>query len=149
MSHDKLIEYGKNFDAFMAQAKKFNATSAVVPGKEGEWSAAFVMHHIADAELHFAIRYFNALTIDRPPLIPFAEDLYPTVLNYEGRDWVNSLAQIESIGKLVQTVLDPISSQQWERLSVHPEAGDVSISFLMGKARNHMAAHTEQLKGLI
>ena len=149
MSHDKLIEYGKNFDAFMAQAKKFNATSAVVPGKQGEWSAAFVMHHIADAELHFAIRYFNALTIDRPPLIPFAEDLYPTVLNYEGRDWVNSLAQIESIGKLVQTVLDPISSQQWERLSVHPEAGDVSISFLMGKARNHMAAHTEQLKGLI
>ena len=149
MSHDKLIEYGKNFDAFMAQAKKFNATSAVVPGREGEWSAAFVMHHIADAELHFAIRYFNALTIDRPPLIPFAEDLYPTVLNYEGRDWVNSLAQIESIGKLVQTVLDPISSQQWERLSVHPEAGDVSISFLMGKARNHMAAHTEQLKGLI
>ena len=149
MSHDKLIEYGKNFDAFMAQAKKFNETSAVVPGREGEWSAAFVMHHIADAELHFAIRYFNALTIDRPPLIPFAEDLYPTVLNYEGRDWVNSLAQIESIGKLVQTVLDPISSQQWERLSVHPEAGDVSISFLMGKARNHMAAHTEQLKGLI
>ena len=149
MSHDKLIEYGKNFDAFMAQAKKFNATSAVVPGREGEWSAAFVMHHIADAELHFAIRYFNALTIDRPPLIPFAEDLYPTVLNYEGRDWVNSLALIDSIGKLVQTVLDPISSQQWERLSVHPEAGDVSISFLMGKARNHMAAHTEQLKGLI
>ena len=149
MSHDKLIEYGKNFDAFMAQAKKFNTTSAVVPGKEGEWSAAFVMHHVADAEMHFAIRYFNALTIDKPVIIPFAEDLYPTVLNYEGRDWVNSLAQIESIGKLVQTVLDPISSQQWERLSVHPEAGDVSISFLMGKARNHMAAHTEQLKGLI
>ena len=149
MSHDKLIEYGKNFDAFMAQAKKFNATSAVVPGKQGEWSAAFVMHHIADAELHFAIRYFNALTIDRPPLIPFAEDLYPTVLNYEGRDWVNSLAQIESIGKLVQTVLSPISSQQWERLSVHFESGDVSVSSLMGKARNHMASHTEQLKGLM
>ena len=149
MSHDKLIEYSKNFDAFMDQAKKFNATSAVVPGKEGEWSAAFVMHHVADAELHFAIRYFNALTIDRPPLIPFAEDLYPTVLNYEGRDWVNSLAQIESIGKLVQTVLSPLSSQQWERLSVHFESGDVSVSSLLAKASTHMAAHTEQLKGLM
>lgn len=149
MSHDKLIEYGKNFDTFMAQAKKFNATSAVVPGKEGEWSAAFVMHHIADAELHFAIRYFNALTIDKPVIIPFAEDLYPMVLNYEGRDWVNSLAQIESIGKLVQTVLAPISSQQWERLSAHFEAGDVSVSSLLAKASTHMVAHTEQLKCLM
>ena len=149
MSHDKLIEYGKNFDAFMAQARKFDSANMHVSKEDGEWSPAFVIHHVADAELHFAIRYFKALTIDKPVIIPFAEDLYPTVLNYEGRDWVNSLAQIESIGKLVQTVLDPISSQQWERLSVHPEAGDVSISFLMGKARNHMAAHTEQLKGLI
>ena len=149
MSYEKLIEYGKNFDAFMAQAKKFNATSALVPGKEGEWSAAFVMHHVADAEMHFAIRYFNALTIDKPVIIPFAEDLYPTVLNYAGRDWANSLAQIESIGKLVQTALAPISSQQWERLSVHFEAGDVSVSSLIAKASTHMAAHTEQLKGLM
>ena len=149
MSYEKLIEYGKNFDAFMAQARKFDATSAVAPGQEGEWSPAFVMHHIADYEMHFAIRYFNALTIDRPPMIPFAEDLYPTVLNYEGRDWVNSLAQIESIGKLVQAVLSPLSSQQWERLSVHPEAGEVTVSFLIGKACSHMAAHTEQLKGLM
>ena len=107
------------------------------------------MHHVADAELHFAIRYFNALTIDKPVIIPFAEDLYPTVLNYEGRDWVNSLAQIESIGKLVQTVLSPISSQQWERLSVHFESGDVSVSSLIAKASTLMAAHTEQLKGLM
>jgi hypothetical protein len=149
MSYEKLIEYGKNFDAFMTQAKKFNATSALVPGKEGEWSAAFVMHHVADAEMHFAIRYFNALTIDKPVITPFAEDLYPKVLNYEGRDWVNSLAQIESIGKLVQTALAPISSQQWERLSVHFEAGDVSVSSLIAKACSHMAAHTEQLKGLM
>jgi hypothetical protein len=149
MSYEKLIEYGKNFDAFMTQARKFDATSAVAPGQEGEWSPAFVMHHIADYEMHFAIRYFNALTIDRPPMIPFAEDLYPTVLNYEGRDWVNSLALIDSIGKLVQAVLSPLSSQQWERLSVHPEAGEVTVSFLIGKACSHMAAHTEQLKGLM
>lgn len=146
MSHDKLIEYGKNFDTFMAQAKKFNATSAVAPGKEGEWSAAFVMHHIADAELHFAIRYFNALTIDKPTMIPFAEDLYPMVLNYAGRDWVNSLALIESISKLVQATLSSLSKGQWERVSLHPQAGEISLTSLISKASNHISAHTEQLK---
>lgn len=149
MSKETLSEYVENFEAFMAQARKFDSTSALVVKEEGEWSPAFVMHHVADAEMHFAIRYFNALTIDSPPIIPFEEDAYPSVLNYEDRDWSNSLAIIESIGNLVRVALTPISNQQWERLSIHPEAGAVTVSFLIGKARNHMAAHTEQLKNLI
>jgi hypothetical protein len=146
MSHDKLIEYGKNFDAFMAQAKKFNVISAVVPGREGEWSATYVMHHVADAEMHFMVRYFNALTIDKPHIIQFDEDVYPSVLNYEGRDWLNSLALIESIGKQVQVALSGLSKEQWERVSIHPQAGEVSISTLLAKASNHLLAHTGQLK---
>ena len=89
MSQEKLTEYVKNLDAFMAQAKQFNATDVLVSKEDGEWSPAFVMHHVADAEMHFAIRYFNALTIDSPQIIPFEEDAYPSVLNYEGRDWSN------------------------------------------------------------
>lgn len=149
MSKETLSEYLVNFDAFMEQARKFDSTNVLVSKEAGEWSPAFVMHHVADAEMHFAIRYFNALTIDSPQIIPFEEDAYPSVLNYEGRDWSNSLSIIESIGNLVRVALTPISSEQWERLSIHPEAGEVTISFLMSKARNHMAAHTEQLKNLI
>lgn len=149
MSQEKLAEYVKNHQAFMAQAKEFDASSVLVSKEAGEWSPAFVMHHVADAEMHFAIRYFNALTIDSPPIIPFEEDAYPSVLNYQDRDWANSLAIIESIGNLVRVALTPISSDQWERLSIHPEAGEVTVSFLIGKACNHMAAHTEQLKNLI
>ena len=136
MSKETLSEYLENLEAFIAQARKFDSKSALVAKEDGEWSPAFVMHHVADAEMHFAIRYFNALTIDSPPII----------LNYAGRDWSNSLSIIESIGNLVRVALSPISSQQWERLSIHPEAGEVTISFLMGKARSHLAAHTEQLK---
>ena len=145
MSHEKLVEYSKNLDAFMAQAKQINDESAMLPGGDGQWSPAFVLHHVADAEMHFAIRYFNALVIDKPLVIPFDEDEYPDVLNYEGRDWANSLALVASIGKLVQVTLTPITSEQWERTSIHPELGEVSISTLIGKAGDHMAAHTEQL----
>ncbi len=149
MSKEILDEYGQNFRAFMAMAAQFDAKTAVTAKEDGEWSPAFVLHHVADAEMHFALRYFNALTIDKPPVIPFNEDEYPDVLNYAGRDWLNSLALIESIGNLVIVALSPISPTQWERLSAHPEAGEVSLSFLIGKARNHMQAHTEQLKNLL
>lgn len=146
MSREIFSEYVKNLEAFIAQAKKIEPGTAEVAAKDNEWSPAFVLHHIADAEMHFMIRYFNALTIDKPHIIQFDEDIYPSVLNYEGRDWVNSLALIESIGKQVQVALSELSKEQWERVSIHPQAGEVSISSLLAKASNHMLAHTGQLK---
>ena len=149
MSHEKLVEYSKNLAGFIAQAKEITGESAELSGGDGQWSPSYVLHHVADAEMHFATRYFNALVIDKPPIIPFNEDEYPNLLNYAGRDWTNSLALVVSIGALVQVTLSPITSQQWERTSIHPEMGEVSISTLIGKASNHMIAHTEQLKDLI
>lgn len=149
MSQEKLAEYIENSRAFLDQASKLDVESIEVSSMPGQWSPAYVMHHVADSEMHFAIRYFNALTIENPPVIPFKEDEYPDVLNYHGRDWRNSLAIIEAIGKLVESALNSISHQQWERMSLHPELGQVSISTLITKAGNHMQAHTEQLKEVI
>ena len=146
MREEKFSEYVKNLEAFIAQAKKIDPATAEVATKDNEWSSAFVLHHVADAEMHFMNRYFNALTIDKPPIIAFDEDIYPSVLNYQGRDWVNSLALIESIGKQVQVALSGLSKEQWERVSIHPQAGEVSISSLLAKASNHLLAHTGQLK---
>ncbi|CAB4928975.1 unannotated protein [freshwater metagenome] len=145
MSQEILSEYFQHYQAFMAAAKKLDSTNVAISKLPGEWSPAFILHHVADAEMHFAIRYFNALTIDKPAVIPFEEDLYPSVLNYEGRDWSTSLSLIESIGKLVHVTLSPLTAEQWEKNSIHPEAGEVSVSFLIGKARNHMESHTQQL----
>lgn len=146
MSRENFVEYVKNLEAFIAQAKRIDPGTAEVSTKENEWSPAFVLHHVADADMHFMNRYFNALTIDKPSIIAFDEDIYPSVLNYQGRDWVNSLALIESIGKQVQVALSGLSKEQWERVSIHPQAGEVSISSLLAKASNHMLAHTGQLK---
>lgn len=146
MSKEKLAEYRQNFEAFNAIARQFDAKTVLLSRGGDEWSAAFVLHHVADSEMHFAIRYFNALTIEKPAIILFNEEAYPSILNYGQRDWLNSLALIQSIGNSVQIALSSISESQWERTSLHPELGEVSISTLIGKATNHMAAHTEQLK---
>lgn len=146
MSLENLNEHSNNSDAFIAQAKLFDSkTVHIAPGQE-HWSPAFIMHHVADGQLHFATRYFNALTIDNPPIIPFDEDIYPSLINYQERDWANSLEIIESLGELIKTVLTPITTQQWERTSLHAELGEVSISKLIARAGKHLAAHTEQLK---
>ena len=59
---------------------------------EGEWSAAFVVHHTADVEVHFAARYLLVLGAENPPLVFFDENLYPDRLDYAGRTVAKSLA---------------------------------------------------------
>lgn len=145
MSRELLETYRKNIDSFLARAKEFNDATANHIHPTGEWSPAYVIHHIADAEMHFATRYFNSLTIDSPQIINFNEELYPTVLNYQGRDWRNSLALIESIANLVVAALDGISTQQWASKSIHPELGEVTLERLITKACSHTLAHTQQL----
>ncbi|MFZ4107884.1 MAG: DinB family protein [Candidatus Planktophila sp.] len=145
MSNELLKTYRHNLDLFITKAKEFDNESANRTITDGQWSGAFVIHHVADGEMHFATRYFNALTIDNPPIIPFNEDVYPTVLNYQGRDWRNSLALIESIGNLVVTALTPISAEQWNSTSIHPELGSVTLTQLITKACEHNLAHAQQL----
>ena len=145
MSNELLQTYRKNIDGFLARAKEFNDASTNQIHSAGEWSPAYVIHHVADGEMHFAIRYFNSLTIDSPQIINFNEDLYPAVLNYQGRDWRNSLALIESIANLVVAALAGISTQQWASKSIHPELGEVTLELLISKACSHTLAHTQQL----
>ena len=145
MTHEKLVEHGENLKGFIAQVEKLDTNSMEIAISEGEWSPASVLHHVADTQLHFAIRYFNALTIEKPALIRFDEDIYPELLNYKERSWETSLTLIKSLGSMIQIVLSPISNEQWERGSIHPELGDITISALIGKASNHLVAHTAQL----
>jgi hypothetical protein len=64
---------------------------------EGEWSAAFIVHHTADVEVHFSARYLLTLGADNPPLIFFDEEQYPDRLKYTKRSLNKSLAAIVGI----------------------------------------------------
>jgi hypothetical protein len=60
---------------FQADATEFLDALALIPDRSrntsinGEWSAAFVVHHVADGELHFAARYLHTLGSDNPLMI--------------------------------------------------------------------------------
>jgi len=148
MSGELLKTYRQNMDSLIAVAKQFNEKTANHSVSDDQWTAAYVLHHMADGEMHFAIRYFNCLTIENPPIINFNEDVYPSVLNYQGRDWRNSLALIESIGNLVVVALSQLSVEQWSSTSLHSELGTVTLTQLITKACEHNKAHTQQLKDL-
>lgn len=142
-----LEEYGQLTTEFLD-------TLALIPGNKrniapaGEWSTAFVVHHMADGELHFAARYFFTVGSDNPPMILFDEDRYPEALHYEKRSIAKSMAAIAGIRAMVHEVLVALDSEAWERTTTSPEGESYTLKELVEKANSHMKAHTEQLREL-
>ena len=115
---------------------------------EGEWSAAFIIHHVADAELHFAARYWHILGSDNPVMPYFDEDNYPAALSYQKRSVVKSLASIAGVRSMVLDVLTDAPDSAWMRVTTAPDEVVFSLEDLLTKADSHMKAHTEQLTAL-
>jgi len=115
---------------------------------EGDWSAAFIVHHVSDAELHFAARYLSTLASDNPTMVYFDEELYPDALNYEKRNITKSLASISGVRAMVLDVLTNIEESALLRTTTAEDGAQFTLGELLEKADSHMASHTEQLKEL-
>lgn len=140
------------FERFAAHSKEFLDILASIPeahrhtSVEGGWSAAYVVHHMADAELHFASRYLHAIGDENPAVVPFDEEAYPERVNYALRKVKTSLAALVGIRAMAYEILTNATEADWDKVSNHPELGPVTLSELFEKADGHIVAHTNQLR---
>lgn len=149
MDHKQLLEkYHSSAISFVEEGRKIS-TEKLNHSKDGEWSAAFVIHHIADAEIQFGVRYSNALCEDNPAIIPFDEEKFPTGLQYDKRTVAISLDSLAATHALNFEILNNASDSDWNRISTHPERGAVTLLQLVTLAANHIEGHIAQLKNAI
>jgi len=148
-SRDLLAEFIKNGKEFTSLAKSIPLDKLTEHPIANEWSAAYVLHHMCDGELHFATRYLNNLAEDTPNIFPFNEDIYPERLSYENRDALASLAAIEGIQVVTANILSAIPESGWNRTSKHEERGLLTLAQLVETASGHSKSHAGQLQELI
>lgn len=141
-----LQTYQENARVFINVAHAIPESKLNSPASDGEWSAAFVIHHLADAELQFGVRYANALAEDNPAIIAFDEAKLPVGLKYETRTVAVSLAAFEAAHNLNFEILKNASPGDWNRTSVHPERGLVDLAALVKLSGGHIGGHIDQLK---
>jgi hypothetical protein len=146
MDHKQLLEkYHSSAITFVEEGAKISA-EGLKKSKDGEWSAAFVIHHIADAEIQFGVRYANALCEDNPPIIPFDEEKFPTGLQYNNRSVTVSLNSLAASHAMNYEILKNASDADWSRISTHPQRGPVTLLQLVTLSANHIEGHIDQLK---
>jgi hypothetical protein len=149
MSENLVSEYARLVNEFTTVAKSVTTGDLLKVTKAGEWPAAFVVHHMTDSEMQFSIRFLNVLTMEKPNIAPFDEDVYPTLLKYEKRDVAKSLAAIEGISAATSNLLSIADQSAWNRIAIHPEAGEMTVSNILEKVISHYRAHLNQLKEIL
>jgi uncharacterized damage-inducible protein DinB len=116
---DRFVAHGKDFQDVLSTIPEAHRNTMV----NGGWSAAYVVHHMADGELHFASRYLHAIGDVSPNIQPFDEESYPERVNYAKRKVKTSLAAILGIRALVLEVLTNATDSDWDRVSESSRIG--------------------------
>jgi len=146
MDHQQLLEkYHSSALSFINEAKQISGP-ALNQSHDGGWSAAFVIHHIADAEVQFGARYAKALTDENPPIVPFNEEQFAVGLQYNNRSVDISLQSLTATFAMNYEILKNASDADWKRTSIHPQSGVVTLFDLLQKSANHIESHIAQLK---
>jgi hypothetical protein len=148
-SSEQVADFVRQGEDFISTARSIAPVDLERVPILGEWSAAFILHHMCDGDLHFATRYLNNLAENSPEIFPFNEDIYPDRIKYAKRDPVASLAAIEGIFQATKNILAIIPESDWLRTSVHAERGVITLSDMVSIAAGHSKAHAEQLRGVI
>jgi DinB superfamily len=146
MTHEnklaRFVEHGKEFQDALAMVPEAYRGQSV----DGGWSAAFVMHHMADGEAHFLSRYLHALGDENPGIVPFDEEAYPDNVQYSKRKVKTSLAAFVGVRAMQLEILTNATDADWKKTSNHPERGVLTLEELFEMADDHIVGHTNQLK---
>ncbi len=74
--HKALENFQQHTTDFLDALALFPERSRTI-APEGEWSAAYIVHHLSDGETNFAGRFLLTLGADNPHLVLFNEEWYP------------------------------------------------------------------------
>ena len=149
MNPQELLDtYSQNAQAFIKTAKAIPTEKLTKSPSDGEWSPAFVIHHMADSEIQFGARFAKTLSEDNPNIVLFDEEKFPDGLHYDKRNVEISIASFEATHNMNFEILKNASADDWSRTSVYPEKGPVHLTSWVKLCGGHIGAHLEQLKNL-
>src|SRR6185369_17509513 len=87
-------------------------TSQPLPGK---WSAAQIVHHLADSETTSGLRLRRLIVEDHPLIQGYDQDEYAARLNYNQRDMAPSLEAFRFARETSAQLFDFMGDADWQR----------------------------------
>jgi hypothetical protein len=118
------------------------------PYREGGWTPAQVVHHIADSHIHAFIRTKFILTEDHPTLTPYDQAAWAKHPDATSSDLTSSLNIIDGLHHRWAETMSGLTDDQWKRAAFHPERGELSMDNILEMYSWHGPHHIEQITNL-
>ena len=121
------------------------AALAAVPAP-GEWSAATVVAHLADAEQVWGARARMIITSDHPWLASYPEEAWADRFAPLEPDVKETLSRWRLLRAATVRALASCDEADWAREGVHDERGAITLAALAGILADHDRAHLGQIR---
>ncbi|MFN8586787.1 MAG: DinB family protein [Candidatus Eisenbacteria bacterium] len=116
-----------------------------IPGK---WSAAEIVHHLADSEMNSALRLRKLLAEGKPLIQGYDQDEWARVLGYQERALEPSLLAFRGARESTAQLLDRMTDDDWRRHGWHTEAGAFHAEMWLEWYSAHAHNHADQIRRL-
>ncbi|MBS1791682.1 MAG: DinB family protein [Acidobacteria bacterium] len=120
-------------------------TGNLIPGK---WSAAEIIHHLADSEMTSAIRLRRLLTEDNPVIHGYDEAFYATRFGYNERDIAPAMEAFRAARATTVQILERMTEEDWQRKGTHSESGAYGTEIWLETYAAHAHGHAGQIRRL-
>jgi hypothetical protein len=141
-----LEESGARLAALLAGRAAAEMQRLEAPGR---WSVTAVLEHLADAELVFAYRLRQVLTLDAPRLESFDQDRWAERGRYVDGDAHDALAVFVALRRRNLGLWRTLTDADWARVGVHGDRGPETLRSLVRIIAGHDLAHVAQVARIL
>jgi hypothetical protein len=120
-------------------------TAHPIPGK---WSAAEIVHHLADSESISAQRLRRLLAEPHAVIQGYDQERYATLLRYNDRPIAPALDAFRAARETTLQILRAMSEEDWRRQAWHTESGPYGTERWLEIYADHAHNHAAQIRRL-
>ena len=144
-----LVErYRAGYDEVVRALDGFPEGSLTARPLPGKWSAAEIVHHLADSEMQSAIRLRKLLAEPHPVIQGYDQDAWAARLRYQDRPIAPSLAAFRAARESTAQLLERMTDEEWRHLGWHSESGSYHAEGWLAIYAEHAHGHADQIRRL-
>ena len=141
-------QYRAGYDQVVRALDGFPAAQLTAKPFGGKWSAAEIVHHLADSETTSAIRIRKLLAEPFPVIQGYDQEHYAQALHYQERPIEPSLQAFRYARETTAQLFDHMTDADWRKLGWHSEAGSYHTERWLEIYAAHAHGHAEQIERL-
>ena len=145
----KLIQqYRDGYNQVVRALDGFPAAKLTARPFAGKWTAAEIVHHLADSETTSAIRIRKLLAEPFPVIQAYDQERFAELMHYQERPIEPSLQAFRYARASTAQLFEHMSEADWRKLGWHSEAGSYHTERWLEIYAAHAHGHAEQIERL-